>query len=162
MSTRRKRHRLPPEVAKRQRELWEIDPVVLTQKQFRELRPSRNIVTTTLWWLLAFGSLLSIHTTPSSDTIQSTLEHEVLIVVDVVFIVAAILRSAAGWIKQNSKSLACEIAAMMLTTAVLLVYGFALIELHPNTFYSNPSFMWCAGMSLGCLLRVTQIFRRGY
>lgn len=151
------------ELERRRRQAkWATDePIILSQKQFRSLRPSRNVVVLALWVCLGAVSTLQIMRGPSPDSVNANLDLMVQDSLAGAIITVSVLNIAAAFVPHSGISLGLEIGAMLFGVAGFLVYLLVIIDVDLQP-WTTAGFAWSAALFIGCGLRVFQIFRRGY
>lgn len=133
----------------------------MTQKQFRGLRPARNLIVQMLWVCLAVVSWVQIIDGVSPDSANNNVNRVVQYALAVTVIFVSSLNLTAAWVKHSGISLGMEIFAMLFGTGGFLCYALIIVETN-DKWWATASFAWSIAMLIGCGLRSVQIFRRGY
>lgn len=146
---------------RRQAKWHNVDPVVLTQKQFRALRPSRNVIVVCMWLCLAVVSSVQALDGVAPGSVNDDLDRQVQVALAGTIIFVALSSLAAAFIRHSGLSLGIEIGAMVFGVGAFVLYGVIIVAANEK-WWAVTTFAWAVSMTTGCTLRALQIMRRGY
>lgn len=135
--------------------------MVMSAKQFRSVRPSRNIIVVCLWVVLGFVSTAQLFSGVSPDSVNTVLDTEVQDYLAWSIIVVCGLNLIAAIVRHDGLSLGIEIGATVFGTGGFFVYALIIMDTSYH-WWTLAGWAWATGLFIGCLLRAVQIFRRGY